>query len=175
MFIALEELQLHRISVSKDYAPDALDYHGAEFRQVIPLRVDAVAELVGSEIRIRGQLSTELEAGCDRCLGTVRIPVDRDFELFYQPLGEIAREEEIEIAGDDLNVGFYSGEGIELVDVLTEQIILSVPMKLVCRPDCKGLCPACGVNRNVVVCTCPELAAHAPSPFSSLMKERPDE
>jgi len=167
--ITLAELELHRVHASEQYAPGALDYHGAEFRQVAPIQIDAIAELVGGEIRIRGRLSTSLEAACDRCLGSVTIPVTRDFDLFYRPLNTIAREEEIEIPEDELEIGFYSGDGIELADVATEQVILSVTMKLVCQPECRGLCPVCGANRNSVQCDCSP--PQEDSPFASLKEE----
>ena len=168
MRITLEELELHPIVVSKTYSPGTLDYHGAEFRQASPLKVDAVAELRGSEIRVRGHLGTSLEASCDRCLGPVVIPVDRNFDLFYRQVSTIARSEEIELPQDELEVGFFSGDGIEFDDVLTEQVILSVPMKLICNPDCRGLCPVCGSNLNVEKCGCPPTAEV--SPFSALKK-----
>ena len=171
VLITLEELQLHRISVSKTYPAGALDYHGAEFRQVGDLKVDAVAELVGVEIRVRGHLGTVLECACDRCLGAVAIPVERDVDLFYRPMKEIARDEEIEIAEDESDVAFYPEEGIELADLVSEQVILSLPMKVVCRPDCRGLCPACGANRNWEPCRCSKQTSETSSgsPFSSLL------
>jgi uncharacterized protein len=169
VLITLRELELHRITVSKTYAPGSLDYHTGEFQQVGPLRVDAVAELVGSEIRIRGHLGTRLEAHCDRCLGPVRIPVEQDFDLFYRPMSGIAREEEIEIRDEESEIGFYSGDGVELADVLTEQVNLGLPMKLICRPDCLGLCPVCGGDRNVEKCQCS--TEHHESPFDSLKRE----
>ena len=168
MRITLEELELRPIVVSKTYSPDALDYHGAEFRQAAPLKVDAVAELRGAEIHIRGHLATNLEASCDRCLGPVAIPVEQDFDLFYRPISTIARAEEVELPQDELEVGFFSGDGIEFEDVVTEQVILSVPMKVVCKTDCRGLCPVCGSNLNVEKCGCPPTAEN--SPFSSLKK-----
>jgi uncharacterized protein len=154
VLITPQELEIHRIVISKAFASGELDYHGAEFRQVAPLQAEASAELVGSEIRIKGHLYTRLEVSCDRCLGSVEIPLDRDFDLFYRPLGTIAHEE-AEISRDELEVGFYPGDGVELNDVLTEQVILSVPMKVVCAPECQGLCPVCGANRNREVCHCP--------------------
>ena len=166
VLITLQELELHRIVVSKTYAPGALDYRGAEFRQATPLTVNAVAELVGAEMRIRGRLETRLEAACDRCLGPVEFPVVRDFDLVYRSVKTIAREEEIEISEDELEVGFYHGEGITLADVLTEQVILSLPMKIICRSECLGLCPTCGVDRNREVCECP--LPKEGSPFASL-------
>jgi uncharacterized protein len=102
----------------------------------------------------------------------VAIPVEEDFDLFYRPVSTIAREEEVELPEAELGVGFLSGDGIELADVVTEQVILAVPMKVVCRTDCRGLCPVCGANLNFEKCGC--LRAKENSPFSSLssLKER---
>ena len=172
MVITLEELQLHRISASKTYPIGALDYHGAEFHQVGDLKLDVVAELIGAEIHVRGHFGTLVECTCDRCLGTVQIPVERDLDLFYRPMKEIAREEEIEISEDESGIAFYPEEGIELADVVSEQVILAMPMKVVCQPDyCKGLCPVCGANRNLEPCNCPKPASEtrSNSPFSSLL------
>ena len=169
MRITLAELELHRVTASESYAPGAIDYHGAEFRQTAPLKLDATAELLGAEIRIRGHLSTRLESSCDRCLAAVAIPVNSDFDLFYRPMKTIAKEDEIEIPAEELEIGFYEGDGIELADVATEQVILSVPMKVVCGTDCKGLCPVCRVNRNLTRCEC--APPQQDSPFASLMEE----
>jgi uncharacterized protein len=167
--ITLAELELHRITASESYAPGSLDFHGAEFRQTAPLKLDATAELVGEEIRIRGHLATRLESICDRCLGVVEIPVNGDFDLFYRPMETIAKEEEIEIPADEMEIGFYSGDGIELADVATEQVILSVPMKVICDTECRGLCPVCRVNRNLTRCDC--APPQHDSPFASLKEE----
>ena len=168
MRITLGQLELHRIVVSKTYGSGALDYHGADFRQTAPLKVEAVAELVGSEVRIRGHLRTRLEACCDRCLVSVAIPVEEEFDLFYRPESTIAREEEVELPEDELGVAFFSGDGIELADVVAEQVILSAPMKVVCQANCRGLCPGCGANLNFEKCGC--LLAKENSPFSSLQE-----
>ena len=90
MRITLAGLEFHRVIVSESYAPGSLDFHGAEFRQTAPIKLDATAELLGAEIRIRGRLATSLGASCDRCLGEVEIPVSCDFDLFYQPMESIA-------------------------------------------------------------------------------------
>jgi uncharacterized protein len=167
--ITLVELEIHRIIASENYAPGSLDFHGAEFHQAAPLKIDATAELLGQEIHIRGRLSTRLAACCDRCLAAVEIPLDRTFDLFYRPLQTIAKEEEIEVPDDEMEIGFYSGDGIELADVATEQVILAVPMKVVCSNECRGLCPVCGENRNLKLCDC--APPQEDSPFASLKEE----
>jgi uncharacterized protein len=81
---------------------------------------------------------------------------------------EIALEEEVEIVEDELMIGFFSGDGVNLADVVREQVLLSVPMKIVCRPDCRGLCPVCGENRNDKECDCS--LQYEDSPFAFLKK-----
>ncbi|MFZ0960636.1 MAG: DUF177 domain-containing protein [Terriglobia bacterium] len=169
MRITLAELELHRITASESYAPGSLDFHGAEFRQTAPLKLEVTGELLGAEIRIRGRLATKLEANCDRCLVAVEVPVSRDFDLFYRPMETIAKEEEIEIPTEELEIGFYSGDGIELADVATEQVILAVPMKVICSTECRGLCPVCRVNRNKTQCDC--APPRQDSPFASLKED----
>ena len=169
MRITLAELELHRITASESYDPGTLDYHDAEFRYVAPLQIEITAELLESDIRIRGHLASRLQSNCDRCLQPVEIPVSSDFDLFYRPMQSLPGEEEMEVPTAELEVGFYSGDGIELEDVATEQVILSLPMKVVCGPNCQGLCPACGVNRNLTRCDC--APPQKDSPFASLKED----
>ncbi len=169
MRITLAELEIHRVTVSESYRPGSLDYRGAEFRQTAPLHINATAELLGEEIRIAGRLETRLEAVCDRCLGPLEIPVSAHFDLFYRPMQSIAKEEEMEVPTGEMEVGFYTGDGIDTADVATEQVILFVPMKVVCSADCRGLCPDCGANRNLTPCDCAPRPKD--SPFASLQEE----
>jgi uncharacterized protein len=161
MLITPEELALHKLAVREIFPVGALDFAGSEFRQVEPVRLNARAELAASDIRIRGRLETRLELECDRCAMTMRFGIEHDFDLTYRPVSSIAREEEIEIPKDELGVGFYSGEGVDLADLAKEQVIIALPMKVVCRPDCQGLCAGCGANLNVESCRC-----HRPRPSS---------
>ena len=55
---------------------------------------------------------------------------------------------------DDLNVAVFDGEGIELDEVIREEILLALPAAVLCRESCKGLCPICGVDRNLNDCQC---------------------
>jgi uncharacterized protein len=169
VLISVEELKLHPVSISETYPTGALDYHTADFQQSEKLRVRGNAELVGREIRFRGHLSTRIESTCARCLGRVEMPVECDFDLTYRPMTEIAKEEEIKVAPEELEVGFYGGHGIEVTDVVTEQVNLFMPMQVVCSPDCRGLCPTCGANRNVEACECAE--APSESPFTTLLDQ----
>jgi uncharacterized protein len=76
------------------------------------------------------------------------------FDLLYRPLQGSKSGEEVSISESETEIGFYSGEGMELGDSIREQALLALPVKVVCREDCKGLCPRCGKNLNQESCNC---------------------
>ncbi|MBI1956635.1 MAG: DUF177 domain-containing protein [Acidobacteria bacterium] len=153
MFLDIHELQRQKIAFEESFLPGRIDF-GEEVRQVEALSVQGLAEVVASDIHLRGVLRTTVEMPCARCLEPTRCPVEMEFDLFYNPIATIARAEEAEIKTADLEVGFYHGDGLWLEDAAREQVLLSVPMKSICRSDCAGLCPQCGQNRNFVQCGC---------------------
>jgi len=154
MFLDVKELAVRKIRIRKSYAPGSMDYHSGEFKQAGPLEVRASAELVEGQIRITGSLQTKIELVCARCLEPVVEEVSRDFDLFYRPMKTIAKEDEVHLKEDDTEIAFFQGEGLFLADVLAEQVLLALPMKVICRGDCRGLCPHCGVNLNSEECRC---------------------
>ena len=91
-----------------------------------------------------------------RCLSRFQAPANGDFELFFYPAEMIARAEEKPISSDDADIGFYEASGLPLEDAVREQLLLWLPMRGLCRDDCKGVCPQCGVNWNVAECDCAE-------------------
>lgn len=158
MFLDVKELAVHKIRLRQNYAPGAVDYHTGDFRQVDPLEVRATAEMVEGQIRVVGELHTRLELVCARCLEPVFEEVSREFDLLYRPMQSIAREDEFRLKLDDTDIAFFEGDGLFLADVLAEQVLLAIPMKVICRSDCRGLCPHCGANLNTDECRC---EAHA--------------
>jgi DUF177 domain-containing protein len=161
MFLDVKELAVRKIRIRKSYAPGTVDYRTGDFRQVEPLEVRATAELVEGQIRVTGELHTRLEMVCARCLESVHEDISREFDLFYRPLATITKEEEERLRLDDTEIAFFEGEGMFLADVLAEQVLLALPMKAICRSDCRGLCPQCGVNLNNEECRC---ESHAVDP-----------
>jgi uncharacterized protein len=161
MFLDIKELAVRKIRIRKSYAPGTVDYHTSDFKQVEPLDVRAAAELIEGQIRITGELNTRLEMVCARCLEPVNEDVTREFDLFYRPLASMTKEEEERLKLDDTEIAFFEGEGLFLADVLAEQVLLALPMKVICRSDCRGLCPQCGVNLNNEECRC---EAHVADP-----------
>jgi len=167
MFLDIRELELHPVEFREEFPPGAIDL-GTEIRQRGPLQASGRAELVEEhhgknlviqDIRLRGSLAASLELNCARCLEPVQRNVQRDFELLYRPLGTDAGKDELSVTDAEAEIGYYEGDGILLEDVLREQVLLALPLKVVCREDCKGLCPHCGKNLNQEQCSCETQAA----------------
>jgi len=162
MFLDIKDLELRPLDFEEEFQPNVIEF-GDEVRQRTPLKTSGRAELVEEhhgkhqiikDIRLRGRLSAGLELQCARCLDPVKQDVSRDFELLYRPLGADAGRDELSVTDAEAEIGYYQGEGILLEDVLREQVLLALPLKVTCRDDCKGLCPQCGKNLNHEQCSC---------------------
>ena len=124
------------------------------FRVASP--VTLVCDIVKNKehYRLAGRVQTTLELPCGRCLELFTLPIDASFDLRYHPHAENKGEGELEIEEDDLTSAFYEHDEIDLGQLMREQFYLSLPMKPLCRVDCKGLCPSCGTNWNHAACDC---------------------
>jgi uncharacterized protein len=113
-------------------------------------------------VHVKGHLGVRLGLECGRCLEPITFDVDQGLDLFLLPHSESAaegEEDEVELSERDLVVAYYRGDRLDLGEVVREQVLLSVPMKHLCQPDCRGLCPSCGANRNRTTCGCVDEAA----------------
>ena len=162
MLIKVKDLELRKLEFNESFAPGVIDL-GEDLVQMAALPVSGHAELIREnrgahdvieDIRLVGSFSTEINAPCARCLEPVHNTISEKFDLLYRPLGIDARSEEVSISQAETEIGYYQGEGLLLEDVLKEQILLALPVKQVCRANCKGLCPQCGKNLNVESCDC---------------------
>jgi len=162
MFLDIKDLELRPVEFDEEFQPGVIDL-GQDARQRTPLKATGRAELVEEhhgkneviqDIRLRGRLSTRLELQCARCLEPITQEIKREFELLYRPLGTDAGRDELSVTDAEAEIGYYQGGGLLLEDVLREQVLLALPLKITCREDCKGLCPQCGKNLNQEQCSC---------------------
>ena len=108
-------------------------------------------------LAFRGRITGRIVIPCARCLTSFRMAVDRAFDLFF--VFTWMGEKEVQIPDDALDYAFIGAEGgIDLKQVATEQIYLELPMKPLCQPACRGLCPRCGGNLNAGECACEGLS-----------------
>lgn len=126
-----------------------------------PVYARLTIEKIGKRFMVRGELKTTLMLQCDRCLDLYARELTADFHLFLEPLSnERIMDEEVELADEEMGVDLVPGQIVELEHIIKEQIYLSIPMKTLCKEDCLGLCPTCGVNRNKEKCSCHVIQGH---------------
>jgi uncharacterized protein len=157
MFFSVRDLELRKADFDVRIQPGQLNFSDNHLKQAGPLHAVGVAELESlalGEIRVKGTYSVVIECDCDRCLDPAEFPIEKQFDLFYHPESAQSTQGEVHLAEGESEIGFYEGDGLELNDVLREQVLLDLPMQRVCKPDCKGVCPYCGQNRNTSVCNC---------------------
>ena len=157
-FVDLKDLAHEKISFQGAFEPGTVDFSSDNIRQTGLLEWSASAERPGGEIRINGSLKATVELMCSRCLDTARLDIAKSFDLFFRQRDELMFDEddEIELAEWDTRTAFFTGTQVAIGEILREQILLALPMKALCRVDCKGLCPTCGTNLNSGSCHCPK-------------------
>lgn len=156
MLLKVRDLEVKPIRFDTAYGPGELDFLDESLRQASPLTVKGGAEWQESvgEIRVRGSFRVTMSTDCDRCLATASFPIESEFDLSYRLADKGRGGEEIALDEDESEVGFFEGEGVLLEEILREQVLLAMPVQRLCREDCKGLCPTCGIDRNQGVCQC---------------------
>jgi uncharacterized protein len=165
MKLDLGKIRQPQTRFDRTFEPSDVEMADDAYRIVAPVQLGFDLHKDKEKFRLVGNVTTELEVPCSRCLEPYRFPVDVAFDHRYLPLSEAAEREENEVAEEDLETGFYSDEQIDLNELMREQFYLALPMKPLCRDDCKGLCPQCGTNLNTATCECgaewedPRLAA----------------
>jgi uncharacterized protein len=155
MVIEVSKVPAKGCSIERSFSPEELSLSGdKEFSLTEPAEAKLEIKVKEGKCEIRGQVSFELELSCSRCLEPFLFGSRSSFEVFYLPRREIPNEPDIGLTAEDLKISFYEEDELDLSGVIREQIILTLPMKPVCSPDCKGLCPICGVNLNRGSCNC---------------------
>lgn len=160
------QLQDEPLRFHETIAPGALDFT-SDLRQTTPLSVRGEADLIiehregetVDDIRVRAGYRGDFEVLCARCVEPVPMPMAGDFDAIYRPEGADADAAERAITVDETEIGYYGGSGLLLEDVVREQVLLSLPGRTLCQPDCKGLCPRCGQNLNQEACSCEKASA----------------
>lgn len=138
---------------------DPIREFGLAFRVARPLRAEVFLLPQDDGCLVRGKVSGELVVPCDRCAEEARVVVEQAFDEFEPFLAE--QDEPDDEFGEDLEISESSAvffkDGVPMLDLgglLWEELALALPIKPLCRPDCRGVCPSCGRNLNDGPCGC---------------------
>jgi len=121
----------------------------------------------GDDYLLRGELVGDLETPCARCLEPALVHVDLPLTVTFVPAG--AEDVDPEEDADPDVVTFKGGE-IDLSGELRDELVLAIPFNPLCDEACRGLCPLCGGNRNLVPCTHAAATPTAPGGLAALGK-----
>lgn len=154
MIISLVRLPPDGLRFQHQYEARELDLSDREFELEKPPLVAGRVDRAGVEMRLRGEIKAALVLSCDRCVNDAHLPLEIPFDLLYTPQDIGNQTGEIELHDRDLDVAFYENEEINLDELVLEQLELSLPIRVLCREDCRGLCSECGADLNVEQCQC---------------------
>ena len=154
MRIELVNLEHGRADFAHVYQPDELGSFDERASLIEPAAITGTVRRAGAEVFVNGHLKTRAAVECDRCLQQVELPVDAGFELEYVTGPTYESTAAAELTEDEMLVSVFNGESIDVDEIVKEQVLLAVPTRTLCRPDCKGICPECGIDKNTAGCAC---------------------
>ncbi len=108
-----------------------------------------IAGLGGRKFSMAGKLPVVLEAPCARCLEPVSFECELDFDREFM-VGRTADEQEDSMDEDN----YLDGYNLDVDQLVCNELLVSLPMRILCSEDCKGICNRCGTNLNLRTCTC---------------------
>ena len=124
---------------------EPFEFEGEEIRAIENVNVEGLGISEKDVILIEASVKTKLKLNCSRCLDTFIYPIDIDIEERFTKSKELQDDEELIFVEDDT---------LDIIQIVENCIISTLPIKRLCKEDCKGLCPECGVNKNVENCNC---------------------
>ncbi|PYM08593.1 MAG: hypothetical protein DMD82_02215 [Candidatus Rokuibacteriota bacterium] len=149
MLIRVSEIPAEGLSIQGvDVLPEP--YHDSSWRL---LRLSLFVEKDDADVFVRGQVEASVPQVCGRCLERFPLRVELPIDARFAPK-RVPGKEDVELASDDLEIDFYADDMLNLAQVVETETTLELPMKPLCREGCRGLCPVCGGNRNLVECAC---------------------
>lgn len=154
MRIELANLEGGKGEFARAYEPGELALEDERLRLVGGPQVSGRIQREGGLVKVSGSVKGHVQVECDRCLKPVDVPVSSRFKLEYVSPEQYESQHAVELNEDDLDLSIFDGEVIDVDALVAEELLLAVPDQVLCKSDCKGLCPVCGVDRNSKDCAC---------------------
>ena len=124
--------------------------------EAVIMEINFQAAYISDRVMIKGKWQVDMEGECSRCLEKSTYSLKENFrEEFIHLAGPAEQKESGKMAEQDNEERFFfKGELLDLAEYFRQAFLMSQPLKILCRDDCKGLCPICGVNKNREQCQC---------------------
>ena len=154
MIVELAEIEGTARRFDFQLSPEVLDLEDSDLNLNGDLHVTGEIEKTSAEVVVKGSITGDGEIECSRCLQPVEQKLKIDFQANFVTPEHFSVDKENEVSVSDLDTDVLEGDRIDIKDIVREQVLLNVPEQVFCEPDCKGLCPKCGSNRNLIDCKC---------------------
>ena len=155
MFIEIEGLKPEPLQVHHVFPVAEIKFIHEDAALSEPVAADFVLRHKERDLFVDGTVETAIRFRCSRCARDFSRPFSARFDLSYLPQPKWTNADgEIELKYEDMGVAYYDGIALDVNLMVLEQIELAMPMKFVCRDDCKGLCYRCGADLNEGTCLC---------------------
>ncbi|HHV61905.1 MAG TPA: DUF177 domain-containing protein [Firmicutes bacterium] len=135
-----------------------------------PVRLRVMATNTGSRILVSGDIFTSVELTCNRCMEPFIFEISTSFEREYRQAAQ-ARPGNGTPGAEGDAPETYHGDVINLRPAVEESISLTMPIKVLCSEDCRGLCPKCGHNLNLGPCRCEKEPDFRLAPLAELLRK----
>lgn len=154
MRIELDKLEGNRSPFAHTYEAGEIVLDEENARLIEAPQINGQLRRSGKEVRLQGTITARAEVECDRCLKSVAVPIETDFDVTYIPAVDYEEAQTAELQEADLSLSVFDGEAIDIDDLVREQVLLALPPRMLCGEQCKGFCPVCGADRNQAECAC---------------------
>jgi len=134
MKFRVDEITQDGITIQESIDASSWDLDSSDLKFIGFIQIVAKAFLIADTIEVEVELDTTRDILCNRCLMSVKKKDNQKFKLFY----------------DKKDLADY----LDIDEDIREQILLNYPMKVLCKDDCLGICPDCGINLNTGNCQC---------------------
>ncbi len=156
MIVDLVTIKDADISFDFILKPDEIDFDSDEAKLKHEIKVEGSLKKGIAQTDVQGNIDAIVEIECSRCLQTAEQSLGFPFNATFVTPEHYTDEKEAELKADDLDVSIIEDDKIDLKELVREQILLAIPVQVLCREDCRGLCQKCGASRNLIDCNCEE-------------------
>jgi uncharacterized protein len=155
VFIEIEDLSPEPLHVHHVFPAGEIKFSHEDAVLDDSVTADFVLSHKNRALRVDGTVEASVRFRCSRCTKEFLQTVSTSYDLSYLPQPKWTNEDaEIELRYEDMDVAYYDGIHFDVDLMVLEQIELALPMKFVCRENCKGLCYNCGADLNEGACLC---------------------
>ncbi len=162
LIIELREIYTEAITRQFAVTAGALGMAGPEWELAQPIDIGCQLFKVDGDVVVHGTMSTALRLTCSRCAEEFTRPLRVALDAIYLLEHEGSSKRAKELEEGEADVYSYAEHVLDLAEMVRDRLFLSIPLQPHCRAGCKGLCPLCGVNRNLTTCQCAQEGLESP-------------